>query len=133
MGANAPRRTHIELATRAEKAAAAADPSLGMREISRVTRVEPLEPHWLRVWFEDGSIHEVDVSGFLERLSDVIDAYSTLERFAQVRVEERFGSIEWPGGLDIDPDVLHGDFAPVDGEPYPRRIIRGPDPDRVAN
>ena len=104
-----------------------------MTEMARITRVEPLEPYWVRLWFHDGSIHEVDLGAVLERLKGVVDVHSDPKRFAEVRVEEGFGTIEWPGGLDLDPDVLHGDFEPGSGKPYPRRIVRGPDPDRVAN
>ena len=95
-----------------------------MKEMARVTAVEPLAPHWLRLWFADGSIHEVDVgkldSGVFEEL------HSNPEVFARVRVNEEWGTVEWPGPIDLDPDVLHGDAEPADGRPYPRRIIRGP-------
>lgn len=104
-----------------------------MTDMARITRVEPLKPYWLRLWFEDGSIHEVDVGATLEALKGVVDVHTDPDRFATVRVEPRFGTIEWPGGLDLDPDVLHGDYEPESGRSYPRRIIRGPDPDRVAN
>lgn len=94
--------------------------------MAHITRVEALEPYWLRLWFEDGSIHDVDMGEVLERHKGIVDVHSDPARFAEVRVEEGFGTIEWPGGLDFDPDVLHGDYAPVSGRPYPRRIIRGP-------
>ena len=103
------------------------------RRALRLTRVEPQKPYWLRLWFEDGSIHEVDVGATLEALKGVVDVHTDPDRFATVRVEPRFGTIEWPGGLDLDPDVLHGDYEPESGRSYPRRIIRGPDPDGVAN
>jgi hypothetical protein len=95
-----------------------------MTELIQITRVEPLAPHWLRLWFSDGSVHEVDVGDALEWLRGIVDVRSDPARFARVRVVG--GTIEWPGGLDLDPVVLHGDFEPVEGQPYPRRIIRGP-------
>jgi hypothetical protein len=30
------------------------------------------------------------------------------ELFRQVRVDEELGTIVWPNGADMDPDVLHG-------------------------
>jgi hypothetical protein len=33
--------------------------------------------------------------------------------FRQVRVDEELGTIVWPNGVDMDPDVLHGDFEPA--------------------
>jgi hypothetical protein len=35
------------------------------------------------------------------------------EVFASVRVDHELGTIVWPNGADIDPDVLHGDAPPV--------------------
>jgi Protein of unknown function (DUF2442) len=33
--------------------------------------------------------------------------------FAQVRVDTEIGTITWPNGADLDPDVLHGDHEPA--------------------
>ena len=97
-----------------------------MSEMARVTRVEALQPHWLRVWFDDGSIHEVDVGVVLEQGGVFREIYADPAVFARVRVEERFGTVEWPGSVDLDPEVLHGDHEPASGRPYPRRVVRGP-------
>jgi len=34
--------------------------------------------------------------------------------FRQVSVDAELGTIVWPNGADMDPDVLHGDFEPAD-------------------
>ncbi|MHB8451555.1 MAG: DUF2442 domain-containing protein [Mycobacteriales bacterium] len=40
------------------------------------------------------------------------------EAFGELRVDDESGTICWPTGADLDPDVLHGDFAPSwTGEP----------------
>ena len=36
--------------------------------------------------------------------------------FAQVRVNPETGTIEWPNGADLDPDVL---YSKISGEPLP--------------
>jgi hypothetical protein len=35
------------------------------------------------------------------------------ELFAQVELDHQTGTIVWPNGADLDPDVLHGDFEPA--------------------
>ena len=45
-------------------------------------------------------------------------------RFSQVQVNEESGTVEWPGHVDLDPDVLYGAFEPEVGGPLPRRVIQ---------
>jgi hypothetical protein len=37
-----------------------------------------------------------------------------LDEFRKVAVDRELGTIVWPNGADLDPDVLHGDQAPVE-------------------
>ena len=37
--------------------------------------------------------------------------------FRAVRVDEELGTIVWPNGADIDPDVLYGSHLPAWMEP----------------
>ncbi|MFM8971148.1 MAG: hypothetical protein ACKOOG_00600 [Actinomycetota bacterium] len=39
----------------------------------------------------------------------------------QVGIDATVGTITWPGGIDLDPDVLHGDHEPASG-PAPRTV-----------
>ena len=34
-----------------------------------------------------------------------------IEHFAEVTVDSVAGTICWPNGIDLDPDVLHGDHT----------------------
>ncbi len=62
--------------------------------------------------FADGSIRVVDLSQFL--WGPVFEAIATDdELFAQVAVDPELGTIGWPNGADLDPDVLHGDYEPA--------------------
>lgn len=89
-----------------------------------ITQVEPLSGHWLRLSFADGAVHEVDLTGVLAVggvFAPVCDDRATFEA---VRVEPEFGTIEWPGDMDLDPDVLRGDYEPASGISLPRRIVQ---------
>ncbi len=33
--------------------------------------------------------------------------------FRKVRVDPELGTVVWPNGYDLDPDVLHGDYESV--------------------
>jgi len=45
------------------------------------------------------------------------------EVFEAVAVDHDFGTIEWPGGIDPDPDVPRGDQEPASAPALPRRVI----------
>lgn len=72
----------------------------------RIVSARALEP--FRVWlrFSDRSEGVVDLAELVER-GGVFDALRDPEVFRSVRVERGFGTIEWPGGIDLDPDVLY--------------------------
>jgi len=92
--------------------------------MTAIVEAVPLEQRWLRLTFADGSVHEVDVAGL--RAGVFAEIHANDEVFRSVRVNRRFGTVEWPGGVDLDPDVLHGDRDLPGGGSYPRRIVRGP-------
>ena len=79
--------------------------------IVRVTEVKPLEGHCLRLTFTDGLVREVDLSDDL--WGPMAEPLQDPEYFRQVRVDPELGTVVWPNGFDLDPDVLHGDFEPV--------------------
>ena len=75
---------------------------------ARIRSVEPLQGFILRLGFDDGAGREIDLEGELWG-----PMFEPLRRdrqlFRQVRVDEELGTIVWPNGADMDPDVLHGD------------------------
>jgi len=44
--------------------------------------------------------------------------------FEAVSVDREFGTIVWPGHIDLDPDVLRGDQPPASGRVLPRRVVQ---------
>jgi hypothetical protein len=77
-----------------------------------VTQVEVVRDRVVLLRFSDGTEREVDLYPFL--WGPAFDALLKDESlFRQVRVDSDTGTISWPNGADLDPDVLHGDFLPA--------------------
>lgn len=79
---------------------------------SRVVAVEPLGDLRLRVRFSDGLVRELDFAGTLD--GEVLEPLNDPTLFAEAAVDETAGTVTWPNGVDLDPDVLHGDHEPAD-------------------
>jgi hypothetical protein len=79
--------------------------------LPRITAVEPLKDSRLRLTFTDGMVREVDLSG--ELWGPMAEPLQDPDYFRQVRVDPELGTIVWPNGYDLDPDVLHGDHEAV--------------------
>jgi hypothetical protein len=97
-----------------------------MSELIKVTDVEALDGYVLRVTFSDGAVKEIDFSDQLARARGVFLPLRDPARFAEARVNEESGTVEWPGQIDLDPDVLYGRFEPASGAHIERRTIREP-------
>ena len=74
----------------------------------RIRGVEPIGGFRVRLFLTDGSNREVDLGPYLN--GPVFEAIRTDPAvFVSVRVDAELGTIVWPNGADIDPDVLiHG-------------------------
>lgn len=80
-----------------------------------VVDVRPLDGYRLWLRFEDGVEGVVDVAQLVP-FTGVFAALRDRSQFAAVRVHPELGTIYWPGGADLDPDVL---YARVTGQPLP--------------
>ena len=89
-----------------------------------VTEVRPLENRNLDLTFADGLHAVVGMDRVIERYSGIFAALMDDSFFRQVRVDRKLGTIVWPNGADVCPDVLYS-FA--SGKPI---IING---ERVLN
>ena len=74
----------------------------------RVKSVRVLEGFQVRLLFTDGTEKTVDLSPYLR--GPVFDPLKNdPSKFRQVRVDDELGTIVWPNGADVCPDVLfHG-------------------------
>jgi hypothetical protein len=80
-----------------------------------VTQVRPLEGYRLHIHFEDGVEGAVNLAEMIQ-FTGVFAPLKERDYFVQVSVNPDVGTICWPNGADIDPDVL---YALVAGEPIP--------------
>jgi hypothetical protein len=67
----------------------------------------------MRLLFDDGIVRDVQyVPG--QVTGSLVEPLDDPGYFAQVRVDEETGTVVWPNGLDLAPEVLHGDYEPDD-------------------
>ncbi len=67
----------------------------------------------LHLRFEDGVEGELDLGPVLS-FRGVFEPLRDPNYFNRVRVDADLGSVAWPNGADLDPDVL---YARITGEP----------------
>ena len=71
----------------------------------RIRSVRPLEGFTVELTLTDGSMRVVDLDPYLRG-----PVFEPLRRdpsvFRAVRIDEELGTIVWPNGADVDPDVL---------------------------
>src|SRR6266851_1592478 len=97
-----------------------------MSELIKIDAVEPREGHWLRLTFSDGAIKDVDLGELLARGGVFSAIRDDRDIFEHVRVNAETSTIEWPGEVDLDPEVLYGRFEPSSGAKITRRTVREP-------
>jgi hypothetical protein len=79
-----------------------------------IVAVEATGGHRLYIRFEDGVDGEIDLRDLVE-LTGVFAPLQDPAEVARVRVEPETGTISWPNGADLDPDVL---YAALSGKPF---------------
>jgi hypothetical protein len=97
-----------------------------MTEIIDITDVEPLEGLQIRATFSDGAIKDIDLSQLLAAGGVLAPIFERREVFEQVAVNPETGTVEWPGEVDLDPEVLYGRYEPASGHRIERRTVRQP-------
>ena len=97
-----------------------------MTGLIKINDVRPLEGHRLRLWFSDGAVKDVDLAGLLSRGNVFAAIRDDRSVFEQVRVNPDSRTIEWPGDVDLDPDVLYGRAEPASGAEIDRRTVSEP-------
>ena len=90
-----------------------------MTELARITEAEPMGGFAVRLTFTDGLVRELDLEPLMT--DGVLAELRDPDVFASLHVDAVTGTIAWSNGVDLDPDVLHGDYEPAQG-PGPRLL-----------
>ncbi len=80
-----------------------------------VVAVRPLGDYRLHVRFDDGAEGTIDLAKVIS-FTGIFEPLNDRAYFSKVDVNPDVGTLCWPNGADIDPDVL---YSLVTGEPIP--------------
>lgn len=73
-----------------------------------ITAVEHLGGHRLRLTFADGLVSDVDLADrFKTPRGPMFEPLRDVKYFARVSVDPELGTVVWPNGADLAPEVLH--------------------------
>ncbi len=93
------------------------------QEQPRVVSAKAVDNYQVELSFNDGTVGVVDMKGWVVGAGGVFEPLSDERIFRQVRVSRTGGTIEWPGGIDLCPDVL---YSRATGIPIPFAEPREP-------
>lgn len=73
----------------------------------RIRSVRVTGPMAVALEFTDGSAGSVELSAWIGGRAGVFAPLQNPAFFAQVTVDAEAGTIVWPNGVDLDPDMLY--------------------------
>ncbi len=73
----------------------------------RITAARPLAGYRLELTFSDGTVGTVDLGRWIAGRTGVFGSLNEPAVFGQVQVDREAGTVVWPTGADLDPDVLY--------------------------
>jgi hypothetical protein len=76
-----------------------------MSDILRITEMEQVGTYSLRVTFNDGTTKRVNLRPLL--WGDVFKPLRDPDRFSEVYLDEKMGTVAWPNGADFAPEALY--------------------------
>ncbi len=80
----------------------------------RIKRARYVQDFVVEFTFTDDSHREIDLAPFLQ--GPMFDPLQKLDAFKKFKVDRELGTIVWPNGADIDPDVLYLGLTPAASE-----------------
>ena len=89
--------------------------TVGMSMFAQVINAKPLDGYRVHLHFKDGTQGVVDIAK-LAPFRGVFRPLKDPKYFRRLKVDREAGTICWPNGADIDPDVL---YSTATGSPLP--------------
>jgi hypothetical protein len=83
-----------------------------------IVEAHPLGEHRLFLRFEDGVEGEIDIAQMIS-FTGILAPLADPTYFAKVTTNPETGTITWPNGADLDPDVL---YAAITGVSIEQRL-----------
>ncbi len=80
----------------------------------RVVGVRHLKDYELQFSFSDGTVANLDLRARIAGRGGVFEPLQRVEFFAQVCVDPEAGTLVWPNGVDLCPDVLYAEATGKD-------------------
>ena len=82
--------------------------------LHHVINVKVLADYKLHLWFDDGQEGDIDITAHIGTFDGIFKPMKDLAFFRKVRILKGWGTITWPGDLDLDSEVL---YSEVTGKP----------------
>ena len=74
--------------------------------IKDIVEVAHIRKYEVFLRFEDGASGAVDLANII-RFTGVFEPLKNVNYFSKVKVDKELGTIVWPNGADLDPEVLY--------------------------
>jgi len=85
-----------------------------------IVAVKALPNHRLHLIFDNGVEGEVALNQLVP-FKGVLEPLSNPDVFIAVSVNAELGTIQWPHGADLDPDVLYAEVQRASSQPHNKR------------
>jgi len=80
----------------------------------RVKRAKHVRDYLVEFTFTDESVRRIDLKKYL--VGPIFEPLKEIDAFKRFKVDRELGTIVWPNGADIDPDVLYLNLTPAPRE-----------------
>lgn len=88
--------------------------------LPRIKRVKHPQNYRLALTFTNNEVGEIDLRDRIVGRGGVFLALEEIAVFKQVQADPESGTLAWPNGVDLDPDVLYSKTMAV---PLPELVV----------